>query len=146
MKGRPTVHPRRVDVGDEVRVPIRSDSDIVLARQRGREIAGEAGFQATDLTLIATVISELARNIVHYAKQGEIRLRIVRNSAETGVVIAAHDRGPGIWNVDKALQVGYSTSGGLGLGLPGVKRLMDEMDIVSTLGEGTKVTATKWRR
>ncbi len=129
-----------------IRVPIRSDSDIVLARERGREIAKAAGFQSTDTTLIATVISELARNIVRYAKEGEIVIELVRDASVAGVKVMAHDEGPGIWNVEEAMQVGYSTSGGLGLGLPGVKRLMDEMIIVSKLGKGTTVKATKWNR
>ncbi len=143
---RSSVHPGHAGVRDEICIPIRSDFDIVLARQRGREMAAKVGFQSTDMTLIATVISELARNIVHYAKEGEIRLGLVRNSTATGVMVTARDEGPGIWNIEQALQVGYSTSGGLGLGLPGVKRLMDEMDVVSKLGEGTTVRATKWKR
>ncbi len=146
MKTRSPANLRRIQPRAEIRIAIRSDSDIVLARQRGREVAAEAGFQATEMTLIATAISELARNIVRYAKQGEIVLGLVRNSTCTGISITARDEGPGIWNVEQAMQVGYSTSGGLGLGLPGVKRLMDEIDIDSKLGEGTTVRATKWKR
>ncbi len=145
MRTKPSVQSRRVDGAREIRVPIHSDSDIVLARQRGRELAGEAGFQPTDMTLIATVISELARNIVLYAKRGEITLGLICNSTTKGLIVTAHDEGPGIWNIEQALQVGYSTSGGLGLGLPGVKRLMDKVDILSKPGEGTTVRATKWK-
>lgn len=133
-------------VADEIRVPILSSTDIVTARQRGRELAGQLGFQSTDLTLIATVISELARNIVRYAKQGEIILEPAANSQGAGILITARDEGPGIWHIEQAMQVGYSTSGGLGLGLPGVKRLMDEFDIVSKVGKGTTVKAKKWKR
>lgn len=133
-------------MGGEIRVPIQSDADIVIARQRGRELAVELGFQATDITLIATVISELARNIVRYAKRGEILLEPAVDGAVHGIVITAHDDGPGIWNVEQALQVGFSTSGGLGLGLPGVRRLMDEFEIVSRAGEGTTVKSAKWKR
>ncbi len=146
MKNRPSVNPSPVEIAGEVTVPIRLDSDIISARQRGREIAGEAGFEATDLTLIATVISELARNIVRYARGGEIVLGLVRNSSKAGIVVCARDEGPGISNIEQAMEVGFSTSGGLGLGLPGVKRLMDEMSIVSKPGEGTVVKATKWKR
>ncbi len=146
MKTKSSANTKRVTVGDGIRVPIRSDSDIILARHQGRQIAAEVGFQATDTTLIATAISELARNILRYAKHGEIILRLIRNSKATGVMITARDEGPGIWNVEQAMEVGYSTSGGLGLGLPGVKRLMDELDINSKLGEGTVVRATKWKR
>ncbi len=109
-------------------------------------MASELGFQTTDSTLIATAISELARNIVCYAKEGQIILESVINGVASGIKITAHDEGPGIWNVDQALQVGYSTSGGLGLGLPGVRRLMDEFEIVTKAGEGTTVKATKWKR
>lgn len=127
-------------------LPINSDSDIVAARQRGREVASLLGFTQTDATLIATAISELARNIVTYAKQGEIVIRNVQFGDRTGVVVVARDNGPGIPNISQAMQDGFSTSGSLGLGLPGVKRLMDEFDIVSDPKSGTTVTIKKWRR
>ncbi len=133
-------------VGRETEIPIRVDSDIVVARQHGRQLAAELGFNPTDLTLIATVISELARNIVCYAKHGEITVASASKSAETGITITARDDGPGIWDIERAVQAGYSTSGGLGLGLPGVKRLMDEFHIESRVGKGTLVRATKWKR
>ena len=133
-------------MADEIRVAIRSDSDIVVARQQGRELATRIGFQSTNLTLIATVISELARNIVLYAKRGDIILKVARKSDWIGITVVAKDLGPGIWNVEQAMQIGYSTSGSLGLGLPGAKRLMDEFEIASKVGEGTTVTTTKWKR
>ncbi|MBY0249702.1 MAG: anti-sigma regulatory factor [Nitrospiraceae bacterium] len=127
------------------RVPINSSADILAARQMGRSLARQVGFSSpTDLTLIATAISELARNIVHYAKQGEVVLDIVRHNGKCGIAIVAKDEGPGIANISQVMQAGYSTSGGLGLGLPGVQRLMDEFEIVSNIGKGTTVTAIKW--
>ena len=130
---------------DEV-VAIGSDLDIVTARQKGRALARELGFSSTDLTLIATAISELARNIVLYAQRGEIRLEIVQDGNRLGVQVIAKDTGPGIPNLKLAMQGGYSTSGGLGLGLPGVRRLMDEMEIESEVGKGTTAKARKWKR
>ena len=129
---------------NEVRVSINSDSDIVVARQQGRIYATELGFQAGDLTLIATAISELARNIVEFAKHGEIVFHALQRGSRTGIEIIARDSGPGITNVTQALQDGYSSKRSLGLGLPGTKRLMDEFDIVSGSGNGTTVTIKKW--
>ena len=129
----------------ETTVPINSDADIVVARQKGRELAVHLGFSPTDSTLIATAISELARNIVLYAKHGEIIVGAVQNASRHGIAVVARDKGPGIPNIEQAMQGGYSTSRSLGLGLPGVKRLMDQFEIVSTLGEGTTVTVRKWR-
>jgi serine/threonine-protein kinase RsbT len=131
-------------VTDEIRVPIRSDVDVVIARQEGRSLAARLGFSASDLTLIATAISEVARNIVNYAKQGEIVLSIVKDDGHRGIAVVARDEGPGIPNVALALQDGYSTAGGLGLGLPGAKRLMDEFEVVSEVGKGTRVTMKRW--
>jgi serine/threonine-protein kinase RsbT len=133
-------------VPDDIRVLIRSNLDIVSARQEGRTLAARTGFGATDVTLIATAISELARNIVSYARQGEIVLRVVESTRAKGVMIISRDSGPGIRSVDDALRDGYSTSGGLGLGLPGVRRLVDEFAIESLPGRGTTVTVTKWLR
>lgn len=127
-------------------IPIRSDADIVEARQRSRQFAGRLGFSFTDLTLIATAISELARNIVVYAKEGQIHLKLVERGEKRGILVVAHDDGPGIQDVRRALQDGYSTSRSLGLGLPGVRRLMDEFEIESEVGRGTTVTARKWQR
>jgi serine/threonine-protein kinase RsbT len=128
----------------DILVAIRSDADIVLARQRGRALAADIGFTATDATLIATAISELARNIVSYAQQGEVVMRSAETTQAKGIMIIARDSGPGIRSVQDALRDGYSTSGGLGLGLPGVKRLMDEFAIESELQRGTAVTVKKW--
>ncbi len=131
---------------EAVCVAIRSESDIVAARQKGRQIAADLGFRATDTILVATVISELARNIVRYAKAGDIILEKTENGSTNGIAITARDDGPGIWNIERAMQVGYSTSGGLGLGLPGVRRLMDEFEVISKVGEGTTVKTKKWNR
>lgn len=130
---------------DEVRVPIASDVDVVTARLRGRELAAQAGFSSGDQTVVAAAISEIARNILMYAKRGEISLSVVTNGDRQGVVVIARDEGPGIRDVERAMQDGHSTSGGLGLGLPGAKRLMDEFSITSLVGQGTTVTMTKWR-
>jgi serine/threonine-protein kinase RsbT len=128
----------------DIVVAIRSDGDIVAARKQGRSLAAAIGFTATDATLIATAISELARNIVLYAGQGEVLIRSVEVSHRKGIVICARDQGPGIRSIEDVLRDGYSTSGGLGLGLPGVKRLMDEFAIESELRQGTMVTVKKW--
>jgi serine/threonine-protein kinase RsbT len=130
---------------DAVRISISSDVDIVKARQAGRRVAEDIGFVFTELALIATAISELARNIVRYARSGEIAIRPITNSARWGIQIIAQDHGPGIRDIEQALQIGFSTAGGLGLGLPGVRRLMDEFDIQSDLGQGTTVRITKWK-
>jgi len=129
----------------EIRVTISSDQDIVLARQKGRALALELGFSSGDATLIATAISELARNIVSYAGNGQIGLKDIQGSTRAGISITASDNGPGIPNVGQALRDGFSTSGSLGLGLPGVRRLMDEFEIDSKPGQGTKVAVKKWR-
>jgi len=134
------------NVLDETRVPICTDTDIVVARQHGRALAAELGFTPTNQILIATAISELARNIVLYAKRGEIILRCQHRSETDGLTVIACDQGPGIANVAQAMQIGYSTSGSLGLGLPGVQQLMDEFDIQSAPGRGTTVTIRKWKR
>ena len=133
-------------MADELRLPIAADVDVVQARQQGREVAANAGFTSGDQTVIAAAISEIARNILMYAKRGEIVLSVVANGDRQGVVVIARDQGPGIRDVARALQDGYSTSGGLGLGLPGAKRLMDEFELTSAVGQGTTVTMKKWRR
>ena len=131
---------------NEIHVPINSDQDIVAARQKGRSLAAALGFSSGDATLIATAISELARNIVTYAKSGEIHLMVLNGSARQGIQLVAYDKGPGIPDIPQALRDGFSTSGSLGLGLPGVKRLVDEFEIVSAASSGTTVTAKKWKR
>jgi serine/threonine-protein kinase RsbT len=133
-------------VGDELRVEILSAADVVQVRQRGREFAASAGFSSGDQTVIAVAISEIARNIISSAKRGEITLRLNTNGDRRGVTVVAQDHGPGIADVERALQDGFSTSGGLGLGLPGARRLMDDFDIKTATGLGTTVTMTKWLR
>ena len=135
---------------DEIRVPIASDRDILTARQEGRSLAGGLSFSPGDATLVATAISELARNILTYARCGEIRLKAVNGTARSGhkvwgIQVIAQDEGPGIPDVQQALRDGFSTSGSLGLGLPGVKRLVDEFQIVSVENQGTTVTVRKWK-
>lgn len=133
-------------VTGEVRIPIRSDTDVVTARKQGRELAGRAEFSTTDLTIIATAISETARNIVMFAERGEVIVSLVGENGRQGVTVVARDSGPGIPDLDRALKDGYSEYGGMGLGLPGVRRLMDEFDISSETGRGTTVIMTKWRQ
>jgi len=130
---------------DEVRIRIHTDGDIVLARQSAREVADRLGFSRTDLTVIATAVSELARNIVRFAGAGEIVVEPLEEP-RCGVRVVARDTGPGIPDVEQALGDGFSTYHGLGLGLPGARRLMDEFAVVSECGRGTTVTMTKWRR
>jgi len=130
----------------EIRVPIESDQDIVSARQAGRTLAIEFGLSGVDATFIATAISELARNILAYARKGEIMLRAIHGSGRRGILVVASDRGPGIRDIQQALRDGFSTSGSLGLGLPGVRRLMDEFEIESRPGRGTTVSVKKWKQ
>jgi len=131
---------------EEALVPINCDTDVVTARQKARAIAAGLGFEATDQTLIATAISELARNILSYARHGEVLLKVIVNKdgSRTGLMVVARDEGPGIPNIHQALQDGFSTSGSLGLGLPGARRLMDEFEITSVVGKGTSVIGRKW--
>ncbi len=103
-------------------------------------------FSATEVTFITTAISEVARNIVNYAGRGEISFQLSNQNGKRGLVVSAVDEGPGIADISLALQDGYSTGGSLGLGLPGSKRMMDEFDLVSEIGKGTKVTMKKWLR
>ena len=137
---------RTASVTGEVRIPIRSDADVVTARRKGRELAAQAGFSATELTIIATAISEIARNIVMFAERGEVVVSLVGENSRQGVTVVARDSGPGIPDLERALQDGYSGYGGMGLGLPGSRRLMDEFEITSEVDKGTTVTMTKWRR
>ncbi len=130
----------------ETRVLIETESDIVTARQQGRQLAAQNGFSSTEQTLIATAISEVARNIVEYARRGEIILSEVQTNGRRGVLVVARDEGPGIKDVQLAMRDGYSTGRSLGMGLPGARRLMDEFDLVSTPGHGTTITMTKWVR
>jgi serine/threonine-protein kinase RsbT len=131
---------------DELRVPIESEADIVIARQEGRQLASVGGFSSTEQTLIATAISEVARNIVEYARRGEILLRFLDQHGRRGVMVVALDDGPGIAYVELAMRDGYSTMRSLGMGLPGARRLMDEFNLESAPGQGTRITMTKWMR
>ncbi len=128
----------------EERVPIGLATDIIEARQKGRALALEVGFEGSDLTLIATAISEVARNIVDHAKRGEVTLQAIQEGGRHGLLIVARDQGPGIRDINQAMEYGYSTGKGLGVGLPGAKWLMDEFQIDSKLGQGTTVTMRKW--
>jgi serine/threonine-protein kinase RsbT len=133
-------------------MPIHSEDDIVLSRQRARETAKQLGFGAVDQSRIATAVSELARNVVRYATQGrgEVAIRELAASPDSrgrvGIEIVVSDEGPGIPDVGEALRDGYTSGGGMGMGLPGTRRLMDEMSIDSAVGQGTVVTIRKWRR
>ena len=131
---------------DEVRVPIHADADLVTARAEGRAMAERLGFPRPDPTLVATAISEIARNIVVHVGSGEIVLRPLHEADRYGLVVIASDDGPGIRDVEAALRDEYSGRGGLGLGLPGARRLMDEFDLESDADNGTTVTMKKWRR
>jgi serine/threonine-protein kinase RsbT len=131
-------------MANDARVEISSSLDIVNARQQGRAMAHKLGFGGSEVTLIAAAISEVARNIVEYARRGEIILAGVQHGAKRGIKIVARDEGPGIPNLTQAMQYGYSTRNRSGAGLPGAKWLMDEFDIQSKVGKGTTVTMKKW--
>jgi serine/threonine-protein kinase RsbT len=131
-------------VTDEILVHVSSDSDVVAAREKGRELSARLGFSSIDLTLIVTAISEVARNILLYAREGDIVLRLDNNDGHRGIVVEARDEGPGIPDLDLAMRDSYSTGNGLGLGLPGARRLMDEFEIQSELSKGTTVVMKKW--
>ena len=138
-------------VGQELaddHIEIAGDDDIVVARQQARQAARGLGFGAVDQSRVATAVSELTRNVVRYATdgRGEVRIRTVSSERGTGLEIVVSDRGPGIVDVEEAMRAGFTSGPGLGLGLPGTSRLMDEMQIDSALGRGTVVTIRKWRR
>ena len=128
-------------------IPIESDADVVTARQQARSMAGALDLTSTDQTLLATAISEVARNITTYAKRGEVELSVVHDdNGREGIKVIARDQGPGIENLDLALQDGYTSGGGLGLGLPGARRLVDDFHIETAPGQGTTVTLVMWAR
>jgi serine/threonine-protein kinase RsbT len=127
-----------------MQIEIKTVEDIVASRSLAKEMARDTGFGIVDQTKIATVISELARNIIKYAGEGVLSISVIEGGSKRGLEIACYDRGPGIEDVELALKAGYSTSKGLGMGLPGARRLMDELEIESQAGKGTKVTARKW--
>lgn len=130
----------------EINIHLKDEFDIVAARQAVRNLSKSIGFGLVDQTRITTAISELARNIVLYAGEGTIHLRIIKNGLRKGIEILASDNGPGIVDINLAMQDGYTTSRGMGTGLPGTKRLMDEFSIRSSPGEGTQVVVRKWLR
>lgn len=129
---------------EELSIPVRHEADLLAARQRGRALASTLRFSSSELTLIATAISEVARNILSYAGTGEILLQLAHRGSQRGIVVVARDEGPGIADLALAMQDGYSTTGSLGLGLPGAKRLMDEFEIRSEVGRGTTIKMSKW--
>ncbi|MFF0543900.1 ATP-binding protein [Nocardia thailandica] len=131
-------------VAEHVTVAVQVSEDIVTARQAGHELAAQLGFTLTDRTMISTAISEIARNITSYAGSGEIRLLVDLREGRNALVVQAEDRGPGIRDIPRALEDGYSTGRGLGLGLPGARRLMDKLIIDSAPGRGTLVEMWKW--
>jgi serine/threonine-protein kinase RsbT len=127
-------------------VRIASEDDIITVRRVVRDIASAMGFGVTDVTRIVTAASELTRNVYLYAGSGVMRWRQLDSVGTAAIELTFEDHGPGIANVKQAMEPGFSTSGGLGLGLPGAKRLMDDMEIQSGVGRGTTVTIRKWRR
>ena len=128
------------------RVTIRSESDIVVVRKTIREVATQLGFGITDVTRIVTAASELARNVYHYAESGVMHWTVLDQGTCVGLELVFMDHGPGIADIEEAMLPGFTTRGGLGLGLPGVKRLMDDIQIVSAPGQGTQVKTRKWVR
>jgi serine/threonine-protein kinase RsbT len=133
-------------VADDARVAIRTDADVVTARQEARTMGAALGFSSTDLTLLATAISEVARNITTYAGEGEVVLRVLHDGGRAGIEVVASDEGPGIADVELAMQDGYTTGNGLGLGLPGTRRLVDEFELETEPGTGTRIRLVKWTR
>lgn len=129
---------------EDIRVHVSSDADAVTARQKGRDAALQLGFSRTDATFIATAISEIARNITVHAGEGEIILRGLREGDRNALVVIARDEGPGIRDVAAVMREEYSSDAGLGIGLWGARRLMDEVEVVSEPGQGTTVTMKKW--
>jgi serine/threonine-protein kinase RsbT len=131
------------DLGE---VRIETEADIAMARRAVRDLASKIGFGITETARIVTAVSELGRNAHKYAGGGVMQWHALRSGENSGLELRFEDHGPGIADVDEALREGYSTGGGLGMGLPGAKRLMDQLDIQSTVGKGTTVTVRKWRR
>lgn len=135
----------RAAAAEVQRQNVQHDGDVVLARQMGRQMAEALGFSKADQALIATAISELARNIVNYASHGTVAAQPVTGSREVGIQVTVSDSGPGIDDVEAAMEDGFSTGRSLGLGLPGTRRIVDEFDIQSTPGKGVTVTIIKWK-
>ncbi len=127
-----------------MRIEIRTEEDIVTSRSAAKDMAREIGFGIVDQTKIATTISELTRNVVKYADEGLMVIVILNDMRRIGIEIIVEDRGPGILDINQALQEGYSSGRGLGMGLSGAKKLMDKFEVESTLGKGTRVVVQKW--
>jgi serine/threonine-protein kinase RsbT len=127
-----------------LRLSISSDSDLLAARQQARAIAFDMGFSLTAVVGIVTALSEMTRNMLNYAGRGELAIESIRDGDRRGILITARDEGPGIVDLQKAMMDGYSTSGGLGMGLPGIKRLMDSFEIRTEPKKGTTVIVRKW--
>lgn len=130
----------------ERRLTIRSDDDIVMARSTARRMAEQAGFATSDQVAMAAAVSEVARNMVQFAGSGEIVISCVFSGGRRGLAVVARDTGPGIPDLEQAMEEGYSTTKGLGLGLPGARRMVDEFEILSTVGQGTTIRMKKWQR
>jgi serine/threonine-protein kinase RsbT len=131
-------------MADRIRIPIETEDDIVTARRHGRALAGHLDFAPADRIRLVTAITEVASNLLGHSTGGEIFLSLASRSDEEGVVLVARDRGPGIADVDRALQVGFSTQGRMGLGLPGARSLTHEFGMESRVPGGTTVTAKRW--
>jgi serine/threonine-protein kinase RsbT len=131
-------------VADDIAVDINNSDDIVAARKAGHQLALNLGFSLTDVTMIATAISEIARNITSYARRGTVLVSVAEREGRKALVVRAEDDGPGIADIERAMEDGYSTGRGLGLGLPGARRLMDRLIVESALGHGTVIEMWKW--
>jgi serine/threonine-protein kinase RsbT len=131
-------------VAGDIVVDIDNPDDIVAARKAGHQLALDLGFSLTDVTMIATAISEIARNITSYAGRGAVRVAVQDREGRKALVVRAEDQGPGIADIERAMEDGYSTGRGLGLGLPGARRLMDRLVVESALGRGTVIEMWKW--
>jgi len=133
-------------MADEACVTVEHSTDIITARQKGRELAAAIGFSTTEQTIIALAISEVARNIISYAKCGKVTVSRLDVGSRRGILIVARDDGPGIADIELAMRDGYSTANSLGVGLPGARRVVDDFELVSAPGAGTTVTMKKWLR
>jgi serine/threonine-protein kinase RsbT len=131
-------------VAGDIVIDIHKPDDIVAARKAGHQLALDLGFSLTDVTMIATAISEIARNITSYAGRGAVRIAVAERDGRKALVVRAEDDGPGIADIERAMEDGYSTGRGLGMGLPGARRLMDRLVVESALGRGTVVEMWKW--
>jgi serine/threonine-protein kinase RsbT len=127
------------------KIGVKESPDVVVVRQEARKVAVELGFSLVNQTKLVTAVSELARNMVDWGGGGTVRIEILTDDSRKGVRLSFEDKGPGISNMELAMKEGYSSGGGLGLGLPGAKRLVDEFQIVSHPGKGTRVTITRWK-